>query len=183
MFDEKLWRNFDYWLLFIVLAISIYGLLILSSATINFSIDPWYYVQKQAIWIAAGLIGIFLVISIDYSNFSRLSRYIYYGNLTLLTLVLFIGRETAGAQRWIDLKFFDLQPSEFAKLAIIITLAKYLEQKEGDMDNVKNFLIAFIHVAVPMFLIFRQPDLGTSLVFLAILYGMLFLGGAKIKHL
>ncbi len=183
MFDEKLWRNFDYWLLFIVLAISIYGLVILSSATSNFSADPWYYVQKQAIWIAAGLTGLFLVISIDYSNFSRLSGYIYIGNLALLTLVLFIGRETAGAQRWIDLRFFDLQPSEFAKLAIIITLAVFLEKREGDMDSVKNFALAFIHVALPMFLIFRQPDLGTSLVFVAILYGMLFLGGAKLKHL
>ncbi len=183
MFDRKLWRNFDYLLLFIVLLISFYGLVVISSATSNFSADPWYYVQKQAIWIAAGLIGLFLVISIDYSNFSRLSSYIYLINLGLLGLVMLIGRETAGAQRWIDLRFFDLQPSEFAKLAIIITLAKFLEQREGEMDNLKNFLIAFVHVAVPMFLIFKQPDLGTSLVFIAILYGMLFMGGAKIKHL
>lgn len=166
-----------------MLAISIYGLVVLSSATSNFSADPWFYVKRQAIWIAAGLIGLFLVISIDYSNFSRLYKYIYIGNLALLALVLFIGRETAGSQRWIDLRFFDLQPSEFAKLAIIITLAKFLEQKEGEMDQVKNLFLAFLHVAIPMALIFLQPDLGTSLVFLAILYGMLFLGGAKVKHL
>ncbi|UNC90923.1 rod shape-determining protein RodA [Candidatus Contubernalis alkaliaceticus] len=183
MFDPKLWRNFDYLLLLTVIIISLYGLVVISSATSNFSADPWYYVQKQAIWIAAGLIGLFLVVCIDYSNFSRLSNYIYLINLGLLVLVMFIGRETAGSQRWIDLRFFDLQPSEVAKLAIIITLAKLLEQREGEMDNPKNLLLAFVHVAVPMYFIFKQPDLGTSLVFLAILFGMLFLGGAKIKHL
>ena len=183
MFERKLWRNFDYPLLFITLAICAYGLVIISSATYTSSADPLFYVRRQLIWVGAGLLGIFLIISIDYSNFSRLSRYLYLGNIILLILVLFIGRETAGSQRWIDMGFFLLQPSEVAKLIVIITLARFLELREGDMDRVLNLFLAFVHISVPMFLIFLQPDLGTSLVFLAILFSMLFLAGAKIKHL
>lgn len=183
MFDRKLWRNFDYPLLIIMLLICAYGLLVISSATQNYSEDPLYYVRKQAVLIVVGLAAIIFLLCIDYSNFSRLSRYLYVGNIVLLILVLFIGKETAGSQRWIDLKFFDLQPSEFAKLIVIITLARYLESKEGELDNPLNYILAFIHIALPMVLIFKQPDFGTSLIFLAILFGMLFMAGAKIKHL
>lgn len=183
MFDRKLWRNFDYPLLFIVLLISAYGLVVLSSATRNYSADPLLYVHRQFIWVLAGLFVMFIIISIDYSNFSRLHKHFYVANLILLILVLFVGTEVYGSQRWIDLNFILLQPSEFAKLIIIITLARFLETKEGELDDFKNLILAFIHVAIPVFIIFKQPDLGTSLVFLAILFGMLFLGGAKIKHL
>lgn len=183
MFDRRLWRNFDYPLLLIVLMISAYSLVIISSATMNYTADPYYYVRKQFIWLLIGLAGIFLMISIDYVNFSRLSKHLYLVNLILLVLVLYIGKETAGSQRWIDLKFFDLQPSEFAKLIIIITLARFLETREGELDNFKNIVLAFLHIALPIYFIFMQPDLGTSLVFLAILLGMLFLAGAKVKHL
>ncbi len=183
MFDRKLWRNFDYPLLFIVLLISFYGLVVLSSATRNYSVDPLLYARKQFIWALAGLFAMFIIISIDYTNFSRLHKYFYVANILLLISVLYIGTEVYGSQRWIDLNFMLLQPSEFAKLIIIVTLARFLESKEGELGDIKILVLAFIHVAIPVFIIFRQPDLGTSLVFLAILFGMLFLAGARTKHL
>lgn len=183
MFERKLWRNFDYPLLFITLAICAYGLVIISSATYTSAADPSFYVRRQLMWVGAGLLGIFIILSIDYSNFSRLSRYLYVANIILLVLVLYIGRETGGSQRWIELGFFDLQPSEVAKLIVIVTMARFLESREGEMDKLLNLFLAILHISLPMFLIFMQPDLGTSLVFLALLFSMLFMAGAKIKHL
>lgn len=184
MLERKLWRSFDFTLLIIVLAISALSLITIMSATVNnVTGDPMYFVQRQAIWLAVGIVAMFIVLSVDYSYFAKLSLYFYVVNIGLLTTVLFIGKEKGGAQRWIDLKFFELQPSELAKLIIIITLAKLLAEKEGDFESVTDLAIPFLHVGLPMVLIFLQPDLGTSLVFFSILFSMLFMIGAPVKYL
>ena len=184
MFDRRLFRNFDYLLLLTVCVIILISLVVISSATlVNPTGDPLHYVKRQAIWFAFCLFVLIIVVSIDYTQMYRFSNYLYIFNLILLLAVLFIGKETSGAQRWIDLRFFDLQPSEFAKIIIIISLARHLAQREGNFDSITSIIPAFLHVAAPMILIFKQPDLGTSLVFIVILFGMLYMAGARIKHL
>ncbi len=184
MFERKLWRSFDYTLLLTVIAISAIGLITLRSATENnITGNPLFFVTRQSMWIGVGFVGMLAVLLVDYSQYTRLSRYFYGLNLGLLGLVFFIGREGGGAQRWIDLKFFDLQPSELAKFFIIITLAKILADREGEFENFSDLLVPFAHVGVPMVLIFMQPDLGTSLVFFAILFSMLYIAGAPVKQL
>jgi rod shape determining protein RodA len=184
LFDRRLFRNFDYLMLLTVFTIMLISLVVISSTTrFNLSGDPLYYVKKQALWFTLSLVILFIVTTIDYTQFYRISPFIYGANIALLVAVMFIGKEGGGAQRWIDLGFFNLQPAEFAKLIIIITLARHLAGREGNFESALSIIPAFLHVAIPMGLIFLQPDLGTSIVFIAILFGMLFMAGAKFRHL
>ncbi len=184
MFDRRLFRNLDYLLLIAVLAIMAVSLVIITSATLaNPFGDPMFYVKRQAIRFLIGFIVLIVVISIDYTQFYRFSHYLYGLNLVLLVAVLFVGKQTGGAQRWIDLRVFELQPSEFAKIIIIISLARHLASREGNFDSLFSVVPSFIYVFVPIGLIFLQPDLGTSLVFIVILFGMLFLAGVRMRHL
>lgn len=182
--ERKLWRNFDYSLLFTAIAISLIGLIAIRSATENnITGDPLHFMRRQALWVGIGTALVFVVLSVDYRHYARLVPYLYGLSIGLLGLVLVIGRQVHGAQRWIDLGIFDLQPSELAKIIIIITLAKLLADREGDFEKLTDLALPFVFVGLPMILIFRQPDLGTSLVFLAILFSMLFMAGAVTRHL
>lgn len=184
MIDRRLLKNFDFLLLLLTLAICLYGLIVLSSATQGLSSDPLLYVRKQLTWIGAGFGMLLLAVSIDYINYYRWSWYFYTINLLLLGLVLFIGREVDGASRWIDLRFFDFQPSELAKLIIIITLARLLvDCDEGRMNGLFSSWPFFLHVLPPIALIFMQPDLGTALVFIVIFFGMLYMAGVHVRNL
>lgn len=183
MFDRRLLKNFDYQLLLIVLAICFYGLLVISSATRGAGAESFVYLQKQAISIGIGIFAIIVIISIDYLDFYRLSWYLYAFNFFCLGLVLFIGREGGGSYRWIDLKVMDFQPSEMAKIIIIITLARLLVEQKEKLPNPAQLIPLFLHVLIPMILIFLQPDLGTALVFVVIFLGMLYMAGVPVKNL
>ncbi|MDW7651146.1 MAG: rod shape-determining protein RodA [Bacillota bacterium] len=184
LFDRRLFRHFDYLLLLTIFTIMLVSLLVIFSTTrYNLTGDPFYYMKRQAIWFGVSLSVMFVITSIDYTQFYKISPFIYGLNAALLLAVIFLGKEGGGAQRWIDLKFFNLQPSEFAKLIIIITLARHLAAREGYFESALSVIPAFLHVAVPIGLIFLQPDLGTSIVFIAILFGMLYMAGAKFRHL
>lgn len=179
--NKRLLRNFDFWLVAAVFLLSCVSLVMIASssrAALPASADPLSYVKRQAAWFLLGLVLFLIVCSIEYSDFVRFARVIYIVNLGLLVAVLFRGRVVLGAQRWIG----PLQPSEIAKISIIITLAALLAERDR-VKNFKHMIPAFFHVAVPMVLILRQPDLGTSLVFLAIMFGMLFMAGAPSRYI
>lgn len=97
----------------------------------------------------------------------------------MLASVLVLGQEAMGAQRWIQLGPFSFQPSEFAKIMLIVTFAGYLSSREGKLYRFRDLLPCFCYVGVPMLLVLVQPDLGTSLVFIAIMFGMLYAAGAR----
>ncbi|MBT9140719.1 MAG: Peptidoglycan glycosyltransferase MrdB [Dehalococcoidia bacterium] len=183
MFDRRLVRNFDFLLLLSVFAIVLLSLLIISSATMDSLAGDPFFVKRQATWFFVSFIALLVVINIDYTQFYRVTHYLYGLNLLLLLAVFLLGREGGGAQRWIDLGFFNLQPSEFAKLFIIISLARHLAAREGNFASIFSVIPTFLHVSLPMGMIFLQPNLGTALVFIAIMFGMLFMAGAKAKHL
>ena len=183
MFDRRLLRGFDFILLLTVIAILLLSLVVIGSVTMQDLSGDFFYVQRQAILFGVGFLLLLMMISMDYTIFYRLTPYMYVANLILLLAVIFVGREGGGAQRWIALGSFNLQPSEFAKFIIIISLARHLTAREGDFESIFSVIPFFLHIAIPMGLIFLQPDLGTSLVFLVILFGMLFMAGAKLRHL
>ncbi len=184
MFDRRLLKNFDWQLLLIMLVICAYGLLIIGSATQEAnSVDFNVFVKKQLVWIAMGLAAILLVISVDYVNLYNWCWYIYAGNLVFLIAVLFVGREAGGAYRWIDLEIFDFQPSELAKIVIIIALARLLTDYGDKLKDFFTSCIFLFYVAVPILLIALQPDLGTSLVFIIIFFAMLYMSGVPWKNL
>lgn len=137
------------------------------------------YVFKQFIWVLLGTVAAAAVIYIPYEDWRKYTRHLYVINLLMLGSVLVLGHTAMGAQRWIDIGPFVFQPSEFAKLIIIVTLADFLARREGRLNNLKELLPCFVFVGVPMVLVLLQPDLGTSLVFMAVLFGMLVIAAGR----
>lgn len=164
------------WTLFIVpLLLAIFGVVIIFSVT--YSTKPLLMIS-QIIYILVGFaIAIFLTI-LDYRNFRNFSIVLYAVLLILLVLVLFFGDRTFGASRWIDLKIFQLQPSEIGKLIIVLFLARIFAENHKDF-NFRHFLYAFAIVLVPVLLIFRQPDFGTAMVIFFGLIILLFFSSIK----
>ena len=180
MIERRFWRNIDYQLCASVFCLIGIGLLMIYSTT-GLS-HGFLYVQKQLIFLVVSSIFAFLLLLEDYRFSKRMFWFIYGSMMFLLLLVLFIGVERNGAKSWINLGFSDLQPSELAKIGIILALAKYLDDKEN-LSHFTDLFIPFIIVLFPLILILKQPDFGTAMVFIAILFGMLFVGGARWQHL
>ncbi len=180
------WRHVDLSLVAAVLALASFGLVMIYSATRTrldeAGSDPQYYLQRQALFVALG-IGVMLVTSvIDYRTFRDFAALIYAGTVGMLMGVVVLGAEHKGQQASFDLGPFQLQPSEFAKVSLIVCLAAYVSSARGDLDG-RRMLTVLGLAGVPMGLIYLQPDLGTSLVFGAILLGMLLVSGAQARHL
>jgi len=180
--NRRLLRNFDIPLAFGALALSLASLVILSSASLSVvptGGDSLMYVKRQALSLGIGVVLFLIVAATEYSDWARYSKIIYVVNTLLLLAVLIKGRSALGAQRWLG----PLQPSEIAKISIIITLSTFLVERNKPIRSLLDFVPVFAHVAIPMAFILRQPDLGTSLVFLAITFGTLFMAGAPAKHI
>jgi len=138
---------------------------------------------KQLLWAVVAL-GVMISFSyINYNLLRDLSLWIYILFLFLLVLTLIFGKVVNGAKAWIGVFGIGGQPSEFAKIATILFLSRFLANKRADIHQGKVLFQAFLIVAVPMLLIIRQPDTGTTLVFVPIFLMILFLGGAKVRHI
>lgn len=173
----------DLGLILTVAALSAFSVVVIASATRgDVAGHPLYYAQRQIMWIILGVLGTAAVASIDYREVRPLAAYVYAFTLLLLALVLVHGQSALGAQRWISLGPFQMQPSEFAKIGLTIGLADLLAQRRR-LDRLRDLLVPIGFAAVPALLVFKQPDLGTALVFVAILVVMLFMAGARVLHL
>jgi rod shape determining protein RodA len=180
-------RHLDPLLITTTVALTIYGLFMVYSAThqslASLGEDTGFYLKKQLAFLMLGVIAMVVAAGFDYRLAKVYAPIIYGATVLLLLLVLTpLGDETAGAQRWINLFGFQFQPSEFAKLAVLALLAAYLSEIRGEPGLEHLGRAAAIAVA-PMFLIFVQPDVGTMLVFAAMLLGLLVVRGARLKHL
>lgn len=181
MLDRRTFKNLDFLFVFILLLLLGASLLILSTASLNvIESKPYFYVKNQAMWVGVGLVITAVVASIDYQKFRKYSWWIYGLNIALLLAVFFVGTSAKGAQRWIPVtSTFNIQPSEFAKIFIILTFSDFLAKRQGKLSRFRDFIPPFLYVAIPMALIFKQPDLGTTLVFAAVFVGMMFVAGAN----
>ncbi len=181
------WRHVDLTLVGAVLAISSVGLLMIYSATRNrlaeSGLDPQYYLQRQALFVAIGVGMMILTTVVDYRVYRDFAPVIYGGTITALAMVLVFGATRRGQQASFDVGgAFQLQPSEFAKISLVICLSAYVWAVRGEIDG-RRLLVILGTSGLPMALIYAQPDLGTTLVFVAILMGMLLVSGAKPRHL
>jgi rod shape determining protein RodA len=138
---------------------------------------------KQIIWVCLGLIAMLVIIFIPMRFVYALGYQLYVLSIILLVIVLFTGEHSSGTSRWIRVFGFQFQPSEFAKIATIIALSKFLSESKISENNIKDMIISFMIILVPMVLIREQPDLGTSLVFAAFLLPMLFWAGLPLFSL
>ena len=180
---RRLVRYLDPILIGVTVLLVAFGLVMVYSTTRS-GPHPLAFVENQAVHLIAGLLVGAALIAIDYRAIAASSRWLYAVNLGTLAAVLVLGRTSLGAQRWIALgPLGEFQPSEFAKLVIVITLAKHLADRPGPYESLRDLLPFLAHIALPVFLIFRQPDLGTALVYGAIFAGMLYAGGARRRDL
>ncbi|NLN19003.1 MAG: rod shape-determining protein RodA [Firmicutes bacterium] len=179
--EKRLVKRINWILVGGVLAILCIGLFTLYSATRHATSDPFYYVKRQLIAVAIGTVGAIIVFRTDYHIYRLYTRHFYWAAVGSLLLVLLIGRRAGGAQSWFRLGAFQLQPSEFAKLAFIFVLADQLESHQGGFERIRDFLPILISAAVPLGLVILQPDLGTALVFAFILMAMLFVVGVPAR--
>lgn len=183
---RRYWRNLDWPLILAVLALTSIGMVVIYSAShsqlVAANLSPWYYVQRQAIAFGLGVFLSIIIISIDYRAWKRWSRLIYVGTIGLLGGVLLIGETVFGSQRWVRLGPLSLQPSELAKITLVLVLAKFFE-KEENAQSPKGVMQAVLLTLIPMGLILLQPDLGTAAIFVGLFFTMWYLGNAQLKHL
>ncbi len=180
-------RGLDWILLGATVTLVVYGILMLYSAThadTNVS-SSLYYVRSQAFGVLIGLVLMVVFSVIDYQWFAPRQIYVYGFMLLLLvvTLVVGSGGETVGANRWIQLPFFRLQTSELAKFLLIISLGAVLAEGVQLRHRFRFVILCVLYVLVPVALVYLQPDLGTALVFFAILTVMLVVWGIRLPHL
>lgn len=185
MLSRRLLKNLDFSVIIVTSLIILVSLIIIGSAThINTpSEDRYWYVQRQGIFALMNVIFIFVILNFDYKSLAKFGNTLYGINLVMLLAVMFVGQSALGAQRWIQIGPISLQPSEFSKLIMIISLSSLLDKKMGKLNSFKEIIPVFLYVGIPFLLVLKQPDLGTSLVFLAILFGMIFVAGINSKHL
>lgn len=166
MFDRRLLKCFDWGLLVLTLAIGTAGLVVLYSAVSAGAVEPdMRLFKRQLIWFCGGLVVMIVCFVFDYKQFERFANAIYLASVSSLVAVLFFGKYIAGSRRWLPLGPFSLQPSEMAKVAVIIVLARYyakLISTEG--LGLRDLMMPVMLTVVPFALIVRQPDLGTAMV-------------------
>ena len=182
--SKRLLRRTDLTLIAAAAAIVIMSLVIIGSAThVNTpSEERYWFVQRQGISIIVDIALAAFLMNFDYKILQRYGNHFYVFNLILLILVMLVGQTALGAQRWIALGPISIQPSEFSKLIMIIALAAMME-KRGKIQSLADLAPIAGYVFVPFLLVLKQPDLGTSLVFLAIFFGMIFVAGIRLRIL
>ncbi len=181
------WRSIDLLLLAAIAGISAIGLLMIYSSTRQgqaaAGLDPGYFVKRQALFVFIGVVVMVGVALLDYQLLRDVAPAIYAAALFALLLVLSpLGTERRGTQAWFQVGPYQFEPSEVAKLALVIALAAFCAAHRGDLDA--GLLTTALGIAgIPLLLIYLQPDVGTGMVFVAILMGILLVGGASPRQI
>ena len=173
-------RDFDWWLLSLVLVLSIISVLEIYSTTVHTRFAR--FESKQILFIAAGIICMFILSRIDYHRLIDWSPWMYGIFLVSLVAVRLVGHKALGARRWIALGPIQFQPSEWVKLVLILAMARYIANIGGRNLTWKEIFKAFGMVGLPMILVLIQPDLGTTLTYAPVLIASLFLGGINLRQ-
>ncbi len=167
--DKRLIRNFDWALFSIIILLSIIGIMTIYSATRPLlPQEQSNYHIRQIYWLIIGIAALFFIVSFDYVWLSRYASPIYVIGIIMLLTVLMLGKKGMGAQRWLNLGILSFQPSEFFRIIFIIFITKQMVAIEGSMSLTTMFKIFILFALLPMALLLKQPDLGTSVILLII---------------
>jgi rod shape determining protein RodA len=149
----------------------------------DFNLNPAYYLKRQALFLVVAAVAMFVAMSVDYRYARIYAPFIYLVAVGLLVLVRTpLGHSALGAQRWFQIAGFQLSPSLFSRLALIVMLAAFLSSIKGEVTLPFVFRAVLLG-AIPMALVFIQPDIGTSIILAAVLVGQLVVSGTKTRYL
>jgi rod shape determining protein RodA len=168
--ESTIWNKIDWVVVSVYIALVFFGWLNIYAAVFSaedpasiFSLD--LNSGRQLIWIIASFMIVFVIMTIDFRIYESLSIPIYLFVVFLLILVLLIGREVAGSTSWFELGGFRIQPSEFAKFAVALAVAKYVSRSQFKISKIKDLFIVAVIIILPAGMIILQGDTGTALVF------------------
>jgi len=180
MFERRLYHHLD-WLLFgAMLILCCIGVAMIYSTT---GLTNPRLATTQLYAMVIGMAAFMVCLTIDYRALTDKSHFIYLALLGLLIYVLLFGTVAGGARRWISLRVFNLQPSEFAKVGVALVLAKFFGENRRGTPTTGDLLIGGILAAVPLVMIAREPDLGTAVTILPIFLGIAYVAGMRMRLL
>ncbi len=175
---RRRWENLDISLLAAVLAVMVCGYINLRSSS---AATGYPYAARQLQWYGMGVVAMAAALLYDYRRLLSWALPLYLGTLGLLGLVLVVGRTIAGSRRWLSIGVAHIQPSELAKLAMIVVLATYFYRDEREVYRLRDLVRPFLLTLVPALLVYKEPDLGTSILIMAILGAMVYCAGLNWK--
>jgi rod shape determining protein RodA len=177
-------RSLDWVLLAGIVGLVAVGLWAVSGVTrFDLPTDPNHYLNRQIIYVCVGALALLVALFVDPDIYRRFWRPIYIGTVSLIVIVLVVGRAARGSTRWIDLGVITFQPSEFGKLLFVLAIAGFLAERARAGGDVGTTLRVLGLGAIPVVLVMAQPDLGTALVYMAALGAMLFVAGTPWRQL
>lgn len=173
-------RHLDLALIGSAIALGMIGVVMVYSATRSEFGD--YYLARQLVWVALGIVVMIVVMLVDYRRFKQMG-YVAYGLVVLsLVGVFVVGESAQGAERWYQLGALQLQPSEFAPIGLIVALATFSSRRRGVLEFRETIAILVL-AGVPMVLVYLQPDLGTTIILGVTLTAMLVAAGVRVRYL
>ena len=182
--ERRLSAHLDWPLLAAVIALTLVGLATIYSVTWDFRNEqPGSQFWTQVYAIPLGLVALGVALLIDYRSLAQRSLFLYGGLVLLLVYVAYFGDVRGGSRRWIPLGGFSLQPSEFARIALALVLAMYFGESRRSARSMGELAGAGLLLAIPFYLIYQQPDLGTAATLLPVFLGVIFLAGLRLRWL
>jgi len=182
MLKRDIWKRFDFLLFTAVLLLCIFGVALVSSAIAG-NIALADHAQRQAIFAGIGMVVLFIVSMIDYHYWQSLGRFVYAGTVILLVLTFITGQVSFGAARWLSVGLVNVQPSELAKIAMILSLSYYLSRNVEKVNSIWVLVRSFIIALGLIIWIFLQPNLSNTMVLLVIWALMVWISGLKSKYI
>ncbi len=176
------WRHFDFWLLGAVAVLTIFGIAMINSAIAGNEVLA-ERVPSQIVFSGIGFVALIIAAAIDYHYWTSFNRLMYVGIAIMLLVIRILGAETFGAVRWISVGLINIQPSELAKIVMILILADFFSQHQHQIHDLRWIFRSLVLTLGMVFWIFIQPDLSTSIVLLVIWFALLWATGLQIRHL
>ena len=173
-------RNIDPWIIIALVPIVSAGLITMNSFTGDNSV-----VMHQLVWLCVSLVA-FLLLSKAHIRFIRstwVSVVLFVASVSLLGVLTILGKVSHGAESWFSFGFFSFQPSDFAKIALIIILAKYFSRRHIEIANIRHILVSGFYAFVIFIMVLSHPDLGSAMIIFFIWLGMVMVSGISKKHL
>lgn len=178
----SLWR-LDPWMILACAGLIAYSVVVLNVATENdVPGSPHYFMVRQLIYGVVGLALMVLVSRIDYSRFKEYKIGLYTAMIAAIVIVLAIGGATRGSRRWIDLPFFNFQPSELGKVLLVLALSGFMLDRMRRLSQPSTTFRIMLLALAPALLVLVQPDIGTAMVYVVIALSILFMAGTKWSH-